>query len=146
MPIRIARAQPEPEGAGGITPPPPTPELRDIQIPIDIGMYNTISVIEALKVRYAIPSFIKDMFFQGRDFASSDVVQVDVKRGGRRLAPFVLPMEGQVVERRRPFIRTFIEAPTLAPARVITLREISRPFWGENSYDYYTPEERVANM
>ncbi|HXB10672.1 MAG TPA: major capsid protein [Bacteroidia bacterium] len=147
MPIRIAKNQPEPAGSGeGGGPPPLSPELRDIQIPIDIGMYNTISVIEALKVRYPLPSFIKDMFFSARDYSPADVVQVDVKRGNRKLAPFVTPMEGQVVGRRRPFLRTFVEAPTLAPARVITLREVSRPFWGETNYDYYTPEERVANM
>jgi hypothetical protein len=86
------------------------------------------------------------MFFSGVDYSPADVVQVDVKRGGRRLAPFVLPMEGQVIGRRRPFIRTFIEAPTLAPARIITLREVSRPFWGENSWDFHSPEQRVANM
>jgi hypothetical protein len=122
------------------------PSQHDIMVPIDVGMYNTISMIEALSIRYPVPSFTRDMFFSGIDYSPADVVQLDVKRGGRRLAPFILPMEGQVVGRRRPFIRTFIEAPTLAPARVLTLREVSRPFWGENSWDFLSPEQRIANM
>lgn len=123
-----------------------SPEMQDIVIPIDTAMWNTISLLESFKVRYPVPQFIKDTFFAGRTYASSDVVQIDVKRGSRKLAPFVLPMEGQVVERRRPFIRTFVEAPTLAPARVITLREANRPGWGENSFNYLLPEARVAQM
>jgi Phage major capsid protein E len=113
---------------------------------IDLGEYDTISLIEAYKIRYVVPSFIRDMFFAGREYPDSDVVQIDTKRGGRSLAPAILDYEGQIVERRRPFQRTFIPAPTYAPARVITLRDAKRPAWGENQYNYKTPEQRIAEM
>ena len=113
---------------------------------IDLGEYDTISLIEAFKIRYVVPSFVRDMFFAGREYPTSDVVQIDTKRGGRSLAPFILDYEGQIVERRRPFVRTFIPAPIIAPARVITLRDANRGGWGENQYNYKTPEQRVAEI
>jgi Phage major capsid protein E len=113
---------------------------------IDLGEYDTISLIEAFKIRYAVPSFIRDTFFMGREYPMADVVQIDTKRGGRSLAPFILDYEGQIVERRRPFQRTFIPAPIIAPARVITLRDANRGGWGENQYNFKTPEQRVAEI
>jgi hypothetical protein len=113
---------------------------------IDLGEYDTISLIEAFKIRYAVPAFIKDTFFMGREYPTGDVVQIDTKRGGRNLAPFILDYEGQIIERRRPFQRTFIPAPIIAPARVITLRDTHRPGWGESQYNYKSPEQRVAEL
>lgn len=123
------------------------PEPRIIpNIPLEMGIFSTTTLIEAQRVRYAVPSLIRDLFFAGRDYPQSEVVQIDTYRGGRSLAPFVLPLEGQVVGRRRPFTRSFIEAPIIAPARVITLREAAKPGWGENPYNFKTPEERVAEL
>lgn len=113
---------------------------------IEMGLFTTAAVIEGIIIRQPVSSFIRDMFFSGRDFVDSDAVQVDTYRGGKSLAPFVLPLEGQVVGRRKPFTRAFVEAPIIAPARVITLREAKRPGWGENPYNYKSPEERVANL
>jgi hypothetical protein len=139
-------------GAPSNDPPPPN-DPGDPGAPtpfsvmsIDLGEYDTISLIEAFKIRYAVPSFIRDMFFMGREYPTGDVVQIDTKRGGRNLAPFILDYEGQIVERRRPFQRTFIPAPIIAPARVITLRDAHRPGWGENQYNFVSPEQRVAMM
>ena len=48
--------------------------------------------------------------------------------------------------RRKPFTRSWVEAPIIAPARNITLREARRPGWGETPYNYKSPEERVAAL
>jgi Phage major capsid protein E len=139
MAIRTGGTGTQAAGSGDV----PTPYSV---MSIDLGEYDTISMIEAYKIRYAVPSFIRDTFFQGREYPDSDVVQIDTKRGGRALAPFILDYEGQIVERRRPFDRTFIPAPTIAPARVITLRDTHRAGWGESQYNYKSPEQRVAEM
>jgi hypothetical protein len=124
------------------------PEQQSIvpNVPLETGLFSTTTVIEGLRQRFAVPSFIRDTFFSQKEYIASDVVQVDTYRGGKGLAPFILPLEGQVVGRRRPFTRSFVEAPTIAPARNITLREARRPGWGENLYNYKTPEERVASI
>jgi hypothetical protein len=113
---------------------------------LETGVFNTVAVIEGMRFRYPVQSFLRDTFFGQHDFMDSDVVQVDTYKGGKGLAPFILPLEGQVVGRRRPFTRSFVEAPIIAPARVITLREAKKPGWGENPYNYKSPEERVADL
>jgi hypothetical protein len=55
-------------------------------------------------------------------------------------------LENQVIGRRRPFKETIIPAPIIAPARVITPRELRGPQMGENIYNYKTPEERFAQI
>lgn len=113
---------------------------------LETGVFSTLTVIEGVRQRWVVPSFIRDQFFGAHDFIDSDVVQVDTYKGGRGLAPFILPLEGQVVGRRRPFTRSYVEAPIIAPARTITLREARKPGWGETPYNYKSPEERVASL
>jgi hypothetical protein len=113
---------------------------------LEMGVFDTYSLIEGVITRYAVPSLIRDMFFSAKDYVSANVIQVDTYRGARGLAPFVLPLEGQVIGRRKPFGRTFVEAPIIAPARVISLREATRPGWGETMYNFKTPEQRVADL
>ena len=133
------------EPAANNGPEAPAPQL----IPntgLETGVFSTLTVIEGVIQRWVVPSFIRDTFFGAREFIDSDVVQIDTYRGGRGLAPFVLPLEGQVVGRRKPFTRSYVEAPILAPARTITLREARKPGMGETPYNYKTPVERVARL
>jgi len=128
---------------------PTAPEvqpLAPVTTSVDYGAFNTISLIASYKTRYAVPALIRDTFFSQKEFLDSEVVRIDSKLGGRRLAPFVLPLENQVVGRRQPFKEMFIPAPILAPARVITPRELRGPTMGENPYNYKTPEERFAQI
>jgi hypothetical protein len=113
---------------------------------VDYGAFTTIALIESYIQRIPVPSFIRDTFFAAREFSDSEIVRIDSKLGGRGLAPFVLPLENQVIGRRRPFKETYIPAPILAPARVITPRELSGPTMGETPYNYKTPEERFASI
>jgi hypothetical protein len=127
----------------------PPPAVTPATVPttnVNYGSFSTIALIEAYKIRYAVPAFIRDTFFAARDYAQADVVRIDSMLGRRGLAPFILPLEGQVVGRRQPFKETFISAPIIAPARVVTLREATRPGWGETIYNFKSPEERVAAM
>jgi hypothetical protein len=113
---------------------------------IDYGLFNTVTVIESWKYRYPVPAFIRDTFFSASEYIDSEIVRIDSKLGGRGLAPFILPLENQVVGRRRPFKETFIPAPIIAPARVITPRELRGPTMGENIYNYKSPDERFAEI
>jgi hypothetical protein len=109
-------------------------------------MFTTVSLLEAITHRYPISRHIRDTFFSQREFADAHTVQLNVRKGGRGLAPFILPLEGQVIGRRLPFVSMIVSAPTIAPARVVTLREISRPWWGETPFNYLSVEQRIANI
>jgi hypothetical protein len=113
---------------------------------IDYGMFTTISIIDSWKVRYPVPALIRDTFFPVREFSDAEEVRIDSMLGGKQLAPFVLPLENQVVGRRRPFKSVSIPAPIIAPARVITPRELRGPQMGETPYNYKSPVERFATL
>jgi major capsid protein E len=132
--------------APAATLPAPDPFAIVPNVGLETGVFSTLTILDGLRIRWVVPSFIRDQFFGAREFIDSDVVQVDTYRGGRGLAPFILPLEGQVVGRRRPFTRSYVEAPIIAPARTITLREARKPGWGETPYNYKSPEERVASL
>ena len=134
------------EAAGSGEPAGAEPRTIIPQPALESGLYTTTTLIEGLRHRYTVPSFIRDTFFSGRDYIDSESVQVDTYLGGRSLAPFVLPLEGQVIGRRRPYKTSWIEAPTIAPAREITLRDVRRPGWGDTIYNYKSPEERFAQF
>lgn len=124
----------------------PEPQAIIPNVGIETGVFSTTTVLEGIIQRWPVPSFMRDTFFGAKDFIDTDVVQVDTYKGGKGLAPFILPLEGQVVGRRKPFSRTYVEAPIIGPARVITLREARKPGWGETPYNYKSPEERVASL
>jgi hypothetical protein len=124
----------------------PAPHVGPVASTIDYGMFTTQAVIETYIKRYPVPALIRDMFFSQKDYSDTDVVRIDSKLGGRGLAPFILPLENQVVGRRRPFKETYIPAPVMAPARVITPRELRGPLMGETPFNYKSPEERFASI
>jgi major capsid protein E len=113
---------------------------------IDYGQFNTIALIDSFIHRFPVPALIRDTFFSEKQFIDSEIVRIDSKLGGRQLAPFILPLENQVIGRRLPFKETYIPAPIIAPARVITPRELRGPTMGENIYNFKTPEERFAEI
>jgi Phage major capsid protein E len=124
----------------------PTLQAGPVVTNVDYGLFNTVTIIESYKIRYPVPALVRDTFFQTREFSDAEIVRIDSKLGGRGLAPFILPLENQVVGRRRPFKETYIPAPIIAPARVITPRELRGPQMGESIYNYKTPEERFAEI
>jgi hypothetical protein len=115
-------------------------------VPVETGVFTSTALIEALRFRYPVPSFLRDTFFGGVEYSTADAVQINTYRGGRGLAPFVLPMEGQVIGRRLPYKTALVEAPIIAPAREITLRNLWAPGWNETMYNFKTPEERFASI
>jgi Phage major capsid protein E len=131
---------------GGPAPTQAAPRVGPDATVVDYGAFNTITLIESYEIRYPVPSFIRDTYFGTTEFIDADSVRIDSSLGGRGLAPFILPLEGQVIGRRRPFKQTIAEAPIIAPARVITLRDARRPGPGETVYSWKSPEERVAAM
>lgn len=130
------------EGNGTATPAAVPPSVTNV----DYGMFNTVTIIESYRTRFAVPALIRDTFFAARQFSDAEVVRIDSQLGGRGLAPFILPLENQVIGRRRPFKEMYIPAPIIAPARVITPRELRGPQMGQSIYDYKTPEEIFAQI
>lgn len=91
-------------------------------------------------------TFIKDTFFGEQQTVLTEIVEVDVKKGKRKMAPFVAPRIGGKVIERDGFVTKEIKTPKIAPERVMTVDDISTRALGENVYSTRTPDERQQEL
>lgn len=113
-------------------------------------MSNTINIFEPrtmLKFVERLPkrtTFLRDTFFTGREFSTTPKVDIDIKKGSRKIAPFVNEkIGGKIVENSGYETKTF-QPPLVAPYKVTTAADIMSRSMGENVYSSKTPDQRAA--
>lgn len=108
--------------------------------------YTTIEMMEAIEISRPCNNFLTRTFFQIPETHVSEKIEVDVRKGKRRLAPFVSPRRGGKVMTREGFETKFIRTPKIAPERILTTDDITKRSIGENIYSRDTPEERADKL
>jgi len=109
---------------------------------------GTVEVLPAIEMMPKVPSFLRDTFFprtKDRTFVT-DKVELDYKKGKRKMAPFVAPRVGGVTIGREGFVTKQVDTPRIAPQRAMTIDDISQRGMGENIYSTKTPEQRQVEM
>ncbi len=98
----------------------------------------------------AAPSFLLDKVFTTRIQALAEDIDVDVVVGGKRLAPFVSPVEGGIVVAQLGRKVQSVKAPRLRPKKVIAANDLlsvrsagTALYLGENGIDGYK-NQRIA--
>ena len=110
--------------------------------------YNdTISLMGVMERIKPPASFLLDTFFPQMPAPTvSSKIMVEYKKGGRRLAPFVVKGgRGVNMARENSWIETYTP-PMVAPRRVITPEDLEHRAFGENIYSVKTPAQRAAEM
>ncbi len=113
-------------------------------MPIDI--YSTRTMMKAIKLMKPVYTFLRDTFFPTVETEVTESVDVDFKKGKRKMAPFVAPRVGGVVMDRQGFVTNTYKVPKIAPERIITLDDINKRSMGEAIYSQKTPEERAREL
>ena len=111
-----------------------------------MSIYKTKTMLQAISQVKPLHTFLRDTFFGIQQTALTETVEVDIKKGKRRMAPFVSPRIGGKVIEREGFETREIKTPKIAPERVMTIDDISTRSLGENVYSQRTPEERQQAM
>jgi len=106
-----------------------------------ISIYDTRTMLEALRKMPPARSFLRDLFFtETREFATKHV-DLDIIRGGRKIAAYVSPLaEGKVVEKDGYETKTFTP-PYLKEKESITPQEF---FTREAGNTIYAPGDGPA--
>jgi major capsid protein E len=114
---------------------------------MSIDIYDPRSMAQALLQMKPPRSFLRTLMIQRDEFYNNEQVDVDVKVGARRLAPFVNPNKGpgKVMDRIGFETRTYT-APMIAPKRPLTVTDLQKRMPGENVYQTQTPDERAAML
>lgn len=100
-----------------------------------ISLFDTRSMLRALEIRIPPKTFLKDTFFGGTPKTwPTKYVDIDVRKGKRRLAPYVHPTaQGKVVERIG--FETFTYAPPyVKPKMGTTAQDFLTRNMGETVY------------
>lgn len=111
-----------------------------------ISIYDTRTMLQALEVMMPVRTFFRDTFFPSFETFPTEKVDIDVKKGKRKMAPFVARNKGGITMDRGTFRTDAYEAPYVAPQRVLTKNDINKRMLGENVYSTRTPEQRAQEL
>jgi hypothetical protein len=106
--------------------------------------YTTRTLLSAFEQGPIVPSFLRDTFFQGRDFPPTPTIEFDFRRGRRKMAPFVAPLVAGKVMERQGFETRMFRAPRIAPVRALRTPDLEPRLIGENIYSGRTEADRAA--
>ncbi|NDY56663.1 major capsid protein [Desulfovibrio sulfodismutans] len=115
-------------------------------MPNEIDLFSSREMLEVVETVYPVGDFLLETFFHFSDpvVHISEYVDVDVVKGGRRLAAFVNPLsEGKPVERKGYSTKTLIP-PYVKPFRITTAGDLLKRLPGEHVYGGKSPQERAA--
>lgn len=88
------------------------------------------------------PVLINTFFPKALTFPTS-MLDVDYKKGGRKLAPFVVPGSKGVNMTREGYITKSYKPPLMRPKRNLSVEDLSKRMAGESVVSTRTPEERA---
>lgn len=111
-----------------------------------VDIYETRTMLAAINLMKPVYTFLRDTFFPTVETSLTETVDVDYKKGKRKMAPFVAPRIGGIVMDRQGFETRTLKTPKIAPERVITIDDVNKRAMGESIYSTRTPEERAREL
>ena len=111
-----------------------------------IGIYDTRTMMQAIERMKPARTFLRDTFFNRVETFVTENIDVDFKKGKRKMAPFVAPLVGGITMDRQGFTTQNYKVPKIAPQRIMTIADITKRGMGENIYSAKTPEQRAAEI
>lgn len=113
-----------------------------------MGIYDTTTLLAGIKTVKPVKTFLRDTFFPAKNNEElvTKIATFDVKKGKRRLAPFVAPRVGGVTLSRDGFATQSIQTPLIAPQRILTIDDLESRSFGENIVSTMTPQQRQAKI
>lgn len=111
-----------------------------------IEIYKTQTLLTAIINMPKTHTFLRDTFFPNTETFITEDVLVDIKKGKRKMAPFVAPRVGGVTVSREGYKTEKLKAPRMAPQREVTIDDISKRGIGENVFSTTTPAQRQAQL
>lgn len=109
-----------------------------------INLDNTRILLAALSRSYPPSTLFRDLFFPNEIISIQKQVDIEYKKGGRKMAPFVVPGSSGKVVGRDGFVTKEYTPPMMRPKRVLTVEDLQKRMFGENVYSDITPEQRAA--
>ncbi len=107
---------------------------------------ETYKLINAIKKMYPVVQFFKNRYFPDGKVYYSEKALIETKKKGRTIAPFVIPVVGGIALPSEGYRAMEIEAPYIAPKKIITAKELEKKAFGESPESGRTPAQRENEL
>lgn len=111
-----------------------------------ILLTETRTMMQAIDLIMPAKVFFRDVFFPDVRTFVTEKVDVDYRKGKRKMAPFVARKSGGITMDRQGFRTDTYTTPYIAPQRVMTKDDIGNRLLGENIYSTRTPAQRAQEL
>lgn len=113
---------------------------------MSINLDDTRTLLGVVERSFKPTTALVDTFFPEVRTFVTETVEMEYRKGTRKLAPFVVPgTKGVNVSRGGSQLRVY-KAPLMKPKRVIEASDIMRRGFGETVYSQRTPAERAQEL
>ena len=113
-------------------------------MPNEINIYTPRYLAEVVRQAPPVHTFFRDTFFTNIKPFATERVDIDIKKGGRRMAAFVHPRAGGKVLRSSGYQTESYKPPLINPYTVTTADQLMTRLPGEDIYSGMTPAQRAA--
>lgn len=111
-----------------------------------IDLYDPRTMMEALHQAYPAQTFLRDLFFSNHDPVETEHIDIDIVKGGRKMAPFVHPMKSGTVMERDGYTTNSYKPAMIKPKRPATVVDWQKRLPGEAVYSGTSPAERASKL
>lgn len=109
-----------------------------------VNLFETRTMLKFSERMPRVTTFLRDTIFKGRELSPTAKLDVDIRKGQAKVAPYVSEkIGGKIVENSGFRTQTF-EPPLVAPTTITTAADLQNRVMGENLYSSRTPDERAA--
>lgn len=107
---------------------------------------ETYKLVKTVKKMYPVVQFLKDRYFPDGPVYYSEKALIEFKKKGRKIAPFVVPLVNGIIMEKDGYRTDVVDAPYIAPKRVITAKELEQKAFGESPESGRSPEQRENEL
>lgn len=108
----------------------------------NVNIYEPRSMAGSFDKRMPVTTFLRDTFFPTVKTFMTEKVDVDFRKGGYLIAPFVAPNVGGINMERKGYETRTYTPPRIAPQRTISPEVLTPRIPGETLHTSMSPEER----
>ena len=111
-----------------------------------ISMFDSRAMIPALDLIHPPKSFLRDMFFRTSNISIKETVDIDIRTGGRQLAPFTSLQLPAYTKEKKGWITKSYNPPPINSKAIFTSYDVLKRDFGSHIYEnLMTPEQRAAS-
>ena len=110
----------------------------------EVSIYDPRTMGRVVQKLPPVRTFFRSTFFRNEETFVTEKIDVDFKKGNRKVAPFVSRVIGGKIVPNTGYKTESYTPPLVAPEKVTTIDDLLKRQAGENPYSGRTPAERAV--